>query len=57
MIEKDPKNRQLTIVVGAGSTYSDAYDLNLPIDKRPPLDRGFFLRIFQIRKTVSGLRE
>jgi hypothetical protein len=59
MIEKDPKNRQLTIVVGAGSTYSDAYDLNLPIDERPPLDRGFFNNITksQDRERVDRINE
>jgi hypothetical protein len=59
MIEKDLKNRQLTIVVGAGSTYSDAYDLSLPIDKRPPLDRGFFNNITnsQDRERVDRINE
>lgn len=45
MVADNPAERQLTIVVGAGSTYSDAYDLNLPIEKQPPLDRGFFKNI------------
>jgi len=41
----DSKSRRLVIIVGAGSTYSDAYDQNLPVDKRPPLDKGFFKNI------------
>jgi hypothetical protein len=32
--------KKVTIVVGAGSTLSDA--TNKPLQKRPPLDRGFF---------------
>jgi hypothetical protein len=34
---------KLVIVVGAGSTYSDA--VTLPIEKRPPLDKFFFKNI------------
>lgn len=59
MREMEPTPRQLVVVVGAGSTYSDAIDQNIPKEQRPPLDKGFFKNItnFHDRERVARINE